>query len=203
MGAGDLELLDILITDDDDDVPRLKVGDQFSGKGVGQDCAFLSPDGFIGLPNAPDGTGACAQALTLTMGNDRFVIASMDGRYAAKTGNLSPGDRAIVSNCDASLQLSQADNKIQLLAESQSMEVTLDASAQTVTAKVGSNEITVGTSSASMSVSGGGSVSCDATSITLTLGLLQLTMIGTTLNIATTSGPPAILQVNGVPVAVP
>lgn len=128
MGAGDLELLDLIYDDDgSSDLPRLKVGDQASNAGVGQDCVYLATDGFISQPIGPDGNGACASAIVWTPGNDRLVISAADARYNSKAGSLAAGDRAVVSNCDAFLKLTQAANKIQLAATPESMEITLDA----------------------------------------------------------------------------
>jgi hypothetical protein len=133
MGAGDLELLDLTYVVSSDDEPRLKVGDLATGDGVGQDCAYLCTDGFISFPNPPDSTGA-AQGIAWTPGNDRFIIACQDGRYNGKAGTVAPGDRAIVSKSDAALKLTQASNKIQLLALAQGLAVTVDATGNSVSA---------------------------------------------------------------------
>lgn len=162
MGAGDLEVLDLFTASDSDDEPRLQVGDVTSGKGVGTDCAYLANDGFISQPNPPDGTGAAASAVVWTPGNDRFVIAAMDGRSNAKAGMLAAGDRAIVSNCDAAFKLTQAANTVQLLALLQSMEITLDASAGKLTLKVPSASIVIDANAQTVAVT--------APNTTVTLG---------------------------------
>jgi hypothetical protein len=132
MGAGDLEVLDILVTTDSDGEPRLKVGDYASGQGVGQDCIFLAATGFVSQPNPPDGSGNCGTAIAWTPGDDRLVIAAIDNRYIAKAGGLSLGDCAIVSNCDAYLKLTQAGNTITLGALAQGLTLSVNAAAQSV-----------------------------------------------------------------------
>jgi hypothetical protein len=172
MGAGDLELLDLLYDAGQDDEPRLKVGDQASGAGVGQDCAYLATDGFVSMPNGPDAAGGCATAVCWTPGDDRIVIACADGRYNGKAGTLGAGDRAIVSNCDAALLLQRAANKISLLALLQQLSITLDA---------GTNKITISTPNGGISLNptgiglawlpgGGVNVEVNLTSTSLTLG---------------------------------
>lgn len=187
MPAGDLEILDLLVADaSEDDEPRVKVGDVASGAGVGQDCVFAAPCGFGGMPNPPDGNGSAGQAVCWTPSNDRIVIACADNRYNGKAGTLALGDSWCTSNCDAAFKLTQAANKIQLLALAQNMEITLDAQNQAI--KLSLN---------------GAQVYLDATTVQLVLGPLKLILTGNTVSIATVSGPPAVLQVQGVPVTVP
>ena len=157
MGAGDLEPLDLLYTDaSDDDEPRLKVGDQASGAGVGQDCAYLATDGFVSLPNPPDANGGCATGVCWTPGNDRIVIAASDSRYNGKAGTLAAGDRAIVSNCDAFFRLSQAGNSITL--GSAGMSVELDGVAGKITASTALGGFQVGPSGVGASWTPGGNI---------------------------------------------
>jgi hypothetical protein len=200
MSSGDIELLDILYSAVDDDQPQLKVGDAATGKGVGQNVSFLASDGFVSQPLAPDDTGAAAQGLVLTLGNDRFVIASIDGRYFGRAGSLSPGDRAIVSNCDACLLLSMAGNSVAL--QSTNMAVTLDGAGGHVTAQNGNTTMQLGATSGSMSVSGGGSATASATNVVLQFGPVTLTVDATGVTIASTAGP-TVLRVNGFAVTVP
>lgn len=208
MSSGDVELLDILYSVANDNEARLQVGDLATGKGVGQDVAFLSADGFLGLPNPP-AAGAAGQAIVLTLGNDRFVIASLDGRYTAVLGTMAPGDRAIVSNCDARLKLSQAGNSIAL--SSTNMTVALDGAGGTVTASNGSTELQLTSTSASMSVAGGGSVTVDAAATVLRFGgvIMTLSAAGIAFVVPAVVGlPPGPVPVpgftiNGVPVTVP
>jgi hypothetical protein len=200
MSSGDLELLDILYSAVDDGEPQLKVGDAATGKGVGQNVSFFASDGFVSQPIPPDSTGAAAQGLVATLGNDRFVVASIDGRYFGKAGSLSPGDRAIVSNCDACLLLSMSGNLIAL--KSTSMAVTLDGAGGNITATNGSTTMQIGASSGSMGVSGGGSVSVSSTNAVLQLGAISLTVDATGVSIASTAAP-TFLRVNGTVVVVP
>jgi hypothetical protein len=200
MSSGDVELLDILYSVANDNEARLQVGDLATGKGVGQDVAFLSADGFLGLPNPP-AAGAAGQAIVLTLGNDRFVIASLDGRFSAVLGTMAPGDRAIVSNCDARLKLSQAGNSIAL--SSTNMTVALDGAGGTVTASVGSTQVQLTTTSASMSLAGGGSVTVGAAAVTLAVGGTTLVVDVTGVHITTAPPVPGALVINGTPVTVP
>jgi hypothetical protein len=140
MGAGDLELLDVSYTADSDDEARLKIGDNASNAGVGTDCAYLATDGFVSMPNPPDGNGS-ATCIAWTPGNDRFVLAAMDGRYNDKAGSLNPGDRAIVSNCAAYLKLSQSGNSISLA--STNTGVSCDGTGGKVTLYAGTLSVTL------------------------------------------------------------
>lgn len=183
----DFELLDITFAAEGDDEPRPKVGDQASGQGVGQDCAFFGVDGFVSIPNPPDASGGCAQAVTMTIGNDRCVIGSLDGRYNDKAGTLSPGDRAIVSNCDARVVLDQSANSVGVLSS--------EASA------------VVGPGSVSLSISTGPT---DA-SITISDSALVITYSHFDVLASITFAPgggvaivaPSGVTVNGVPLVVP
>ena len=211
MGAGDLEVLDILYVDgSEDDEPRLKVGDQTSAAGVGQDCIYLANDGFVSMPNAPDANGA-ATCIASTLGNDRVVLACADNRYNAKAGALAPGDRAIVSNCDAAMKLSKAANQIQLVAAAQGLQVTVDAAHQQIIASSPSGSFEIGPASIQASWSPGGGI---AASLALASDGITLLFTGpggaSSVVLSDLSGgtvaitcAPGQFTVNGVPVTVP
>ena len=79
-------------------------------------------------------------------------------RFVGKVGQLSEGDRAIVSASDAGLLLTKAANKIQLLALAQNLTVTLDASAQQITVSCPNASVVVSASGVVASYNQGGVV---------------------------------------------
>lgn len=210
----DFEPLDIVFTDaSEDDEPRLKIGDAASGAGVGQDCQYLATDGFVSMPNPPDSNGA-ATGLSCTIGNDRVVIACMDGRYNGKAGTLAPGDRAIVTNADACLKLWRGSNKIQLLASAQGMEVTLDANAREVKATAGPTTMDLTQTTATMAFQSGpvtAQAFANATGIVLSFvgpgvfASLAVTSAGALIinTVPGAGGSPSGVTINGVPLVVP
>lgn len=141
----EISIVDCTLCLDASGEPRLNLGDVNTGVGFAQSVPmFAAGDGFIGVPNGPDGGTGAPQALMMTQGLYRYAMAVRDPRLVGKVGALAEGDRAIVSNCDAGLLLTKAANKIQLLAVTQQMEVTVDAAAGTITLKVPNAFITVG-----------------------------------------------------------
>lgn len=195
----DFEPLDITHVSTDDDEPRVKVGDQRTGEGVGQDCAMLTSVGFVGIPEGPDADGATGQALVMTLGNDRFVLGVLDGRFNGKAGALSPGDRAIVSNCDAAVILSKSGNSITV--KSTNCSVVVDGQAGTITLTVGDTFLTLDDDSIVGAVAGGGSLELTGVGAALSFGATTFAVNAAGANL--TSTPPATLKVNGVPVTVP
>ncbi len=213
MGAGDLEPLDLLYTAQGDDEPRLKVGDQASGAGVGQDCAYLATDGFISLPNGPDGTGACATGICWTPGQDRIVIAASDGRYNDKAGTLAAGDRAIVSNCGAYFKLSCAGNAVGLFGPTAGCQVNGGTNTVSLYTALGGLTINGSGVGAAWEPGGGVNVTMNLTSAGLVLavsspaGLCSITLgVNGALALVAVpgaGGSPSGVTVNGVPLTVP
>ncbi len=115
MGFADSKTLvsDILLATQEDGEVRVNLGELTDGVGVGQEAAVWGPDGYLAMPNLPDDEG-CAQALYSVDGHTLRVIATRDNRFAAKTPSLKPGDRAIVSDCDARIMLRKETNQIVL-----------------------------------------------------------------------------------------
>lgn len=119
-----LELCDLIATRTENGEVRVRVGNQASGEGWGSDVSvWSSGDGFLSSPAPPDANGNVALGVLLTIGNAKVVIASRDTRYQSKGGTLAAGDRAIVSNCDAALFLSQSSNTITIKSTGVSVEV--------------------------------------------------------------------------------
>jgi hypothetical protein len=212
MSGDDFELLDALYGVGDDGEARLQVGDATSGTGVGQDCMFLSTDGFIGLPNPPDALGN-GQVVAWTPGNDRLVVASLDGRYSGKAGTLVPGDRAIVSNCDSYFLLKQATDTITLASTGISLE--LNGPAGKITASTALGNVVLGPNSVGAAwVPGGGlnvALNLDSSGASLScfssagLASIVLGSDGSVVIIAVpgAGGSPSGVKVNGVALIVP
>lgn len=83
---------------------RLNLGDARANTGIAANVGYWGLDGFISRPNDSGNSGpedgAC-QALYLQDGNNKKVIATRDNRFTEFVAELAPGDRAIVSNCQA------------------------------------------------------------------------------------------------------
>lgn len=108
-----LGIADIVGTEMDGGVVRVTLGDSTDGSGIDRGVAQWGTDGFVSCPNEPDAEGA-AQALHVAEGQEKRIIGTRDYRNAAKTEDLEPGDRAIVSACDARLLLKRSANAILL-----------------------------------------------------------------------------------------
>lgn len=107
-------LADVLATDSQNGQIVVNVGDSVDGTGFASGVPlWANGDGFISRPNDPDANGA-PQALFVNEGQTLRVIAIRDNRWIANVGNLQPGDRAIVSNCQARLFLKCANNGISI-----------------------------------------------------------------------------------------
>lgn len=107
---------DILASESDGGEVRSNLGDSITGEGIDKDLAHWGVDGFLSRPNDPDEDGA-AQALFIVEGQEKRVIGTRDVRWAAKAGNLDPGDRAIVSNCAARVFLKQKSSSVAIYTE--------------------------------------------------------------------------------------
>jgi hypothetical protein len=203
-----INIVDVSLAADQSGEPRVNLGDVTTGVGFAAGVAtWGAGDGFVGIPNGPDGSNLAPQALMGTEGMLRLCLAVRDPRYVGKVGAIAEGDRVIVSGCDAGLKLTKASNKIGLLAVTQNMEISLDAANSLCTARVGTAQCQVSASLVSLSLgglgAGGVSVSLSSSNIVFQVGPLVLTMVGNTVSIAMQTGPPAILTVNTVPVIVP
>lgn len=218
-----IEISDVTSVADTQGEIRLNLGDVASGTGFGSNVTLWGAgDHFIGIPVAATSTQG-TQALWTTTGNLRVAIATRDARWQAKQGNLAAGDAAIVSDCDAGLRLTQADNTIALASTQVSVTVdgrstgkvetkhgsdTLTFDATGLTATVGGfsgGSLAITSSSFVGSVGGpsGASVSMTPVSLALNVGPLSIVMVGAIVNISMPFPAAAILQVNGAPVTVP
>ncbi len=109
---------DILSTElDEEGVVRAQLGDVDSGVGLENDVALYGTDGFVSRPNDPDENGA-AQASYAEDGNGLRATGTRDNRNASKAGALAPGDRAIVSNCEARFLLKKEQDAISIYTKS-------------------------------------------------------------------------------------
>lgn len=111
-----IEIADVMLSAIVDGEVRVNIGDKVDGKGFGASIGYWGVDGFPSRPNPTSAAGA-AQAVYLTQGNQRRVIASRDNRFVGPFGDLGEGDRAIVSDCDAGLHLDQSANTIALASD--------------------------------------------------------------------------------------
>lgn len=185
MSDVDLELLAVTLTADDDGEPAPNIGDTADGKGVGAGVACFAPIGFYGGPLAPSGNGASCKAVVATLGDHRVIIAASDGRRAKQLATpLASADRAILSSCAARFELRAAADTVGLYGDD--MSVILDSANGAIALTKGPAQVTI-----------------TDTAITLQLGPLVLSLNGAMVSIATQSGPPASLSVNGIPVIVP
>lgn len=176
-----IDITDIMLSTLEGGEVRVNIGDNVDGKGYGASLPYWQTDGFRSRPNLATTTGA-AQGLYLTQGNLRRVIASRDNRFLGPFGDLAPGDRAVVSDCDAGLFLDQSANTIRL--EGAGATVVVDGAGETVTITKGIATITVET------VAG-------FDTIELAVGGVKLTIDVTGVNVT------GVLKVGGVPLTVP
>lgn len=117
-----ISMADIVATEVEDGVVRATLGDSTDGSGIDREVAQWGVDGFISRPCDPDQDGA-AQALFVTDGQEKRIIGTRDYRYADKVGELGPGDRAIVSACDAQLVLKRSEGALVLRAGDATVEI--------------------------------------------------------------------------------
>jgi len=199
----DIDIADLTLTVTESGEIRVNVGDKATGKGFGAAVPLFGADGFVGAPNADDDAG-CAQAIQLTQGNLRLAFAPRDNRYSDKAGALQPGDRAIVSDCDARLKLSQSGNSIALF--STNMGLALDGAGGNINLSNGPTAVTVGSTGFTISWSGSGvSLAVNITGLGIAL---SYTVGPVTSSITLGAGTVAIVApngvtVNGIPLAVP
>lgn len=151
---------DVTLSESEDGQPRVNVGDQQSGAGLGAALTVWgSGDGFVGLPNTPSGASS-AQALVYVDGHVQRVVAVRDTRIANRAGTLAPGDRAIVSDSEAWLLLDQSADSIALRSSGSivgEMTVTVDGANNRIRLTVGTVSLTI-----------------DATGVDVTGGVLKV-----------------------------
>lgn len=107
---------DVLASSMENGDVRVNLGDALTNEGYVADAPWwCSGDGFVSRPNNPsdNGGGSCV-AFWFFDGSQRVAVAARDGRYAEKAGSLQPGDRAIVSDCDARFVLKRETNSVTL-----------------------------------------------------------------------------------------
>jgi hypothetical protein len=192
----ELDIVDVTFSAGTSGEARINLGDIATGRGYAASVTvWSSGDGFVGLPNAPTAGGQAAQALMLTHGNQRLALAIRDTRWDGQAGTLAPGDRRILSDCDAALLLRQAANSIELL--STDVGVLVDGEAGAVTVSKGDNTITVDETGARIAVGTGCSISATAAGIVLAFGATTLTVNAAGVQITTVPPVPGALVVNG------
>lgn len=184
-----IEIADVMLSAIVDGEVRVNIGDKVDGKGFGASIGYWGVDGFSSRPNPTSAAGA-AQAVYLTQGNQRRVIASRDNRFVGPFGDLGEGDRAIVSDCDAGLHLDKSANLIRLQAGA-GIEVVVDGDAGTVTVSKGTASVVLSTVAAVDQIL----ATVGAASIKVEPALITLTAV--TVNVV------GILQVGGVTMTVP
>lgn len=112
------QVADILLSEQDGGEVRCNVGDKHTEEGFGSTSPLWGTDGFIAMPNAPSEDGAC-QALYTTDGQQKRIIATRDNRWASKAGALAPGDRVVVSDCEARIMLRREASQVVLYSADQ------------------------------------------------------------------------------------
>jgi hypothetical protein len=167
---------------------RVNLGDVVTGDGFGAFTATWGADGFVARPLDPVG-GEAARALFIYDGQSKRILGMRDARYAAKVGSLQPGDRAIVSDCEARFFLKRATNALTLYTtndtdDGNAMMVHLDGAAGEVQVRCSDVFALFKKGEITLAVNGGGSIIIDANGVqiggqkfsanaaTVTLGLL-------------------------------
>lgn len=102
---------DVTLSEQEGGEVRCNLGFVDTGDGIAASAVLWGVDGFYTMPNPPSAEGAC-EALVQTGGDKRWVVATKDVRWAAKVGNIAPGDRMIASDCDARIMLRRAKNQV-------------------------------------------------------------------------------------------
>ena len=142
----DIFAADVTLSVDENGVPRINIGDAQTGVGFGASVALWgSGDGFVSMPNAPDGA-SCAQALVLVEGNTKRALALRDNRWIGAAGTLAEGDRAIVSDSEAWFLLTRSQHRIRLRSEHSivgELLVDVNGSAGTIKLSVGPVTLTI------------------------------------------------------------
>lgn len=144
---------------------RVNLGDAGTNAGLYASAGWWGVDGFVSRPNDPSGGQAC-QAVFYQDGNERRVIASRDNRFANNVGALQPGDRAIVSDCDARFFLKKENNELTLYTvneddDDSSMIVDLNGKNGAITIVNSDCFINITKDEITLGVNGGGSLIID------------------------------------------
>jgi len=103
---------DVLEVTADNGEIRVKIGNAAEGLGYAAGIPLYGPDGFIGMPNAPEQNGDACQVCYVVDGDGKIGIGTRDNRQTDKVGSLEPGDRAIVTKGDARILVKQATDSI-------------------------------------------------------------------------------------------
>lgn len=191
-------LADIIGSFQDDGEVRVNIGNQADGVGYASEEPMYGPDGFVGMPNAPDDAGAC-QAIYLMDGDRKRVIGTRDNRWLDKVGNLKPGDRAIVTNSPARVLLKKETNTVVLYTETtddKTMMVTLDGVNNQILAVCGNSYLTLSNDAFEVNV-GGQQIRIDANGIAITGSWLAANCGGGNLGIIP-GGVPAMMAATGI-----
>jgi hypothetical protein len=107
------DIADVLLSTQEDGEVRVNIGDAVTGAGFAAEASLWGTDGYLSRPNEPSEEGAC-QVLVLKHDGHRRIYGSRDNRFASKASALEPGDRSIVSDCDARIMLRKAQNQVAL-----------------------------------------------------------------------------------------
>lgn len=128
--ADDFIIADIVRPDTENGAPVANIGEDTTGEGFGADVSVWgNGDGFVSVPNPPSDAGV-AQAVVMQDGHAKRATQTRDQRWVTKAGELAPGDRAIVSDSDAWIRLTKANDKIEIV--SGDMSVTMEAGVITI-----------------------------------------------------------------------
>lgn len=163
---------DILATSSTDGEVRCNVGDQVTGTGVGAEVPIWGVDGFVSRPNDPSEAGA-AMGIYIVDGDQKRIIASRDNRFTNQAGALQPGDRAIVSDCDASVLLKKATNSVTLYTtnetdDDKAMIIDLGGQAGIIQILNSGAFIQIEKDKITLAVNGGGGIVIDSTGVQTT-----------------------------------
>lgn len=167
-----IQKLDIVSTEVVDDEVRANLGQ--GDAGTIPDATFWGTDGFISRPDDRDGDGACV-ALCATQGHARRIIGTRENRNGNKTGDMAPGDRAIVTRTDGRVIVKKANSSVTLVTKNSGEELMLlqlDGSKGDFTILIGGpggacSQIKVKPDKMFLGVSGGGSITIDSQGVTI------------------------------------
>lgn len=139
---------------------RLQLGRGGTDKGLASGVPMWAPFGYYGIPNqAAD--GEAPSVIYIQEGNRLRAIAGRDNRYAALTGDMTPGDIMIVTQNECRVIL-KATGSVTLYTVNQktnlSMMVHLDAVNGTIQIVNGNSQISMEDKSIVLAVNGGGSI---------------------------------------------
>lgn len=152
---------DVISVDTEDGEVRLKLGDAIKAIGIASEVPCYGPDGFIGIPNAPDEDGA-AQALYIQDGDGLTCLGTRDNRLASQIGAGEEGDRMIVGKV-ARVLVKKKTASVTLYTEGEksgfSQLISNDGSKEKITLAVGLTKIEITADDIKLSVNGGPALS--------------------------------------------